>query len=170
MKLILINGGAGIGKSTIAEKIHQALPLSFLLDIDAQRRYISGYKEHREESGELIIKLSLAMVEDYLQNGHDVVIDKILTDAKISDAFLELGLKYGATVFEFVLNADKETLMARAGTRGFREGSMLTPEKVSEFWEAMQSYIKDRPQAIVVDTKNVSADDTFEYVRGKIFG
>jgi predicted kinase len=170
VKLILINGPAGIGKSTIAQKVHPALPLSFLLDIDAQRRYISGYREHRKESGELVIKLSLAMVEDYLQNGHDVVIDKFLTDAKISESFLELGRKYNATVFEFVLNADKETLIARANERGFREGSMLTPEKVPEFWEAMQNYIKSRPQAIVVDTMTMNADNTFEYVRGKIFG
>ncbi len=170
MKLILINGPTGIGKSTIAGKLHQALPLSLLLDIDAQRRYISGYREHREESGDLVLKLSLAMVESYLQNGHDVVIDKVLTDAQISERFLELGRKYDATVFDFVLTADKETLIARANERGYREGSMLTPEKVPEFWERMQSYIKERPQAIAVDTKNVSVDETFEYVREKIFG
>ncbi|MCF7816100.1 MAG: ATP-binding protein [Candidatus Pacebacteria bacterium] len=145
MKLILINGPTGIGKSTIAAKLHQALPLSFLLDIDAQRRYISGYKEHREESRELVTELSLAMVENYLQSGHDVIIDKVFTDAKISDAFLERGRKYNATIFEFVLNTDKETLVARANERGYREGSMLTPEKVPEFWERMQSYIKERP-------------------------
>jgi predicted kinase len=169
MKLILINGPTGIGKSTIAQKIHHALPLSFLLDIDAQRRYISGYKEHREESGDLVVKLSLAMVECYLQNGHDVVIDKVLTDATISESFLELGRKYDATVYEFVLNADKDTLIARAGERGFKEGSMLTPEKVPEFWEAMQIYVKERPQTIVIDTEGMNADDTFEYVRRNIF-
>jgi len=168
MKLILINGPTGIGKSTIAGKLHQVLPLSFLLDIDGQRRYISGYKEHREESGELVTELSLAMVENYLQSGHDVIIDKVFTDAKISDAFLERGRKYGATVFEFVLNTDKETLVARANERGYREGSMLTPEKVPEFWERMQSYIKERPQAIVVDTRDMNIEETFKYVLEKI--
>lgn len=169
MKLILINGPTGIGKSTIAGKIHQSLPLSFLLDIDAQRRYISGYKEYREESLDLVLKLSLAIVERSLQSGHDVIIDKVFTDAKISDAFLELGRKYGAAVFEFVLTADKDTLIARADERGYIEGSMLTPEKVPEFWEKIQNYIKDRPHATVVETKNLSIDETFEYVRGKIF-
>ena len=168
MKLILINGPTGIGKSTIAQKVHQTLPLSFLLDIDAQRRYISGYKEHRKQSGDLVLKLSLAMIENYLQNGHDVIIDKVFTDSQVSDKFLELGRKYNATVFEFVLNADKETLIARANERGYREGSMLTPDKVPEFWEAMQNYITASPQAVVVDTNAMSIDDTFEYIRTRV--
>ena len=167
MKLILINGPTGIGKSTIAGKLHQLLPLSFLLDIDAQRRYISGYKEHRKESGDLVLKLSLAMVENYLQSGHDVIIDKVFTDPQVTDKFFELGKKYNATIFEFVLNADKETLIARANERGYRDGSMLTPEKVPEFWDAMQNYIKERPEAVVVDTKTMSVNGTFEYVREK---
>lgn len=169
MKLILINGPTGIGKSTIAQKLQHVLPLSFLLDIDAQRRYISGYKEHRDESLDLVMKLSYAVIETALQNGRDVVIDKVLTDAEVSERFLELGRKYGAVVYEFVLNADKETLIARANERGFIEGSMLTPEKVPEFWDRIQNYIEKRPYAIVVDTKRISADDTFEYIREKIF-
>ena len=168
MKLILINGPTGVGKSTIAQKIHQGLPLSFLLDIDAQRRYISGYREHRGESLDLVIKLSLAMVENYLQSKHDVVIDKVLTDVEVAERFLELGRKYNATVFEFVLNVDKETLMARAEERGYKEGGMLTPEKVPEFWERIQNYIKEKPQAIIVNTKNLNIEETFEYIQGKI--
>jgi len=168
MKLILINGPTGIGKSTIAGKLHQVLPLSFLLDIDAQRRYISGYKEHRKESGKLVTELSLAMVENYLQSGHDVIIDKMFTDAKISDTFLKLGQKYSATVFEFVLNTDKKTLVARANERGYKEGSMLTPEKVPEFWDCVQNYIKDRHQATVVDTRDMNSEETFKYILEKI--
>jgi predicted kinase len=169
MKLILINGPTGIGKSTIAQKLQHVLPLSFLLDIDAQRRYISGYKEHRDESLDLVMKLSYAVIETALQNGRDVVIDKVLTDTEVSERFLELGRKYDAAVFEFVLNADKETLIARANQRGYIEGSMLTPEKVPEFWDRIQSYLIERPDAIVIDTKSMSPDDTFEYIRGKIF-
>ncbi len=164
MKLILINGPTGVGKSTIAKKIHSVLPLSFLLDIDAQRRNISNYKKYRVESKDLVLSLSLAIVENYLQNGHDVIIDKVLTDAQVSDHFLELGKKYGATVFEFVLNTDKETLMARADERGFIEDSLLTREKVGEFWDNIQNYIKERPQAIVIETRNLNIDETFDRV------
>ncbi len=169
MKLILINGPTGIGKSTIAQKIHQDLPLSFLLDIDAQRRYISGYREHRAESLDLVIKLSLATVENYLQSKHDVVIDKVITDVEMAEKFFELGRKYNATVFEFVLNTDKETLVARAGERGYKEGGMLTLEKVPKFWDRIQNYIKERPRAIVVETKNLNPDrDMWSYPKGHI--
>lgn len=168
MKLILINGPSGIGKSTIAAKLHEMIPLSLLLDIDAQRRYISGYKEHRKESSDLVVKLSLAMVENYLQNGYDVIIDKIFTDTQISDSFLELGKKYNATVFEFILTADKETLIARAHERGYREGSMLTPEKVPTFWDAMQMYLKERTLAEIIDTTSLHPEQTFELIKAVI--
>ena len=125
MNLILINGPTGIGKSTIVQRVHQELPLLFLIDIDAQRRYISGYRERRKESGELVLKLSLGMVENYLQNGYGVVIDKVLTDAQITERFIELGKKHGATVFDFILNAEKEPLIARADERGYKEGVCL---------------------------------------------
>ena len=120
------------------------------------------------ESLDLVIKLSLAIVENYLQSKHDVVIDKVLADVEVAERFLELGRKYNATVFEFVLNVDKETLMARAEERGYKEGGMLTPEKVPGFWERIQNYIKERPQAIIVDTKNLNIEETFEYIQAKI--
>jgi adenylate kinase family enzyme len=45
MKLIILNGPPGIGKSTVAQKLQKELPLSFLLEIDALRRCISNYRE-----------------------------------------------------------------------------------------------------------------------------
>lgn len=168
MKLILINGPTGVGKSTIAQKVHQSYPLSFLLDIDAQRRYISEYREHPAESRELVLKLSIAIVENYLQSGHDIIIDKVLTDVAVVEKFVELGKKYGAEVFEFILNTDKEILIARAEERGYIPGSMLTPEKVPEFWDRIQKYITERPNAVVVETMNVSPEHTFAYIAEKI--
>jgi deoxyadenosine/deoxycytidine kinase len=53
MKLIILNGPCGVGKSTVAQKLHEVIPLSFLLDIDAQRRFISKHREFKEESAML---------------------------------------------------------------------------------------------------------------------
>lgn len=168
MKLILINGPTGVGKSTVAQKIHQARPLSFLMDIDALRRYISGYREHKDESKELSLLVSESIVETYLKAGHDVIIDKVFINAEITDRFIELGRKCGAEVCEFVLNASKDLVVNRAQERGFKEDSLLTPEKVIKFWEDTQEYLKGRPNAIVVNVEELNPEDVYRYVLAKL--
>ncbi len=168
MKLILINGPTGIGKSTVAQKIYQASPLSFLVDIDALRRCISGYREHKDESRELSLLVSESITETYLKSGYDVIIDKVLIDTETVNRFIEVGKKYGADVHEFVLNASKDLVIRRAEERGYRENGLLTPEKVVEFWEAIQEYIKTRPQAIVVDIETLSQEEVYKYITDKL--
>jgi deoxyadenosine/deoxycytidine kinase len=63
MKIIIINGPTGIGKSTISRMVHKDLPLSFLLSIDEQRRYISHYRENRIESRDLVRNLALGVID-----------------------------------------------------------------------------------------------------------
>ena len=164
MKLILINGPTGIGKSTVAQKIHQAYPLSFLVDIDALRRYISGYRENKDESKQLSLLVSESIVETYLKSGHDVILDKVFTDPEIVDRFIELGKKYNAEVSECILNASRGLVIQRAEERGFRENGLLTPEKVVKFWEGIQEYIKKRPRAIVVDVETMSQEEVYAYI------
>ncbi len=162
MKLILINGPTGIGKSTVAKKIHEARPLSFLVDIDALRRYISGYREYREESRGLSLLISEAIIDTYLKSNHDVVVDKVFTDAETVNSLIELGKKHKAEVYEFVLNASKELVVERANVRGFRENSLLTPEKVEMFWQKIQEYIRVRPEAIVINIEKLNPEEVYQ--------
>ena len=85
MKLLIINGSCGIGKSTVSARMHANMPLSFLLDIDAQRRFISQYREQREESGEMIRVISNSIIKGCLKASRDVIIDKMTYDPKIID-------------------------------------------------------------------------------------
>ncbi len=169
MKLIIINGPTGVGKSTIAKEVHKKLPLSFLLEVDAQRRYISGYKDFREESGELMFDISKAVTEECLRHGRDVVVDKIIIDSEITlNKFIEIGKKYNAEVFEFILNSDRELWLNRINERGYRENGSLTPEKAEWFWDKIQEYIKKRPEAVVVDTSNKTVEETLGELWKKI--
>lgn len=168
MKLIIINGSTGIGKSTVAQKIHESLPLSFLVDIDAVRRYVSGYREHREESRQMSLGVSEAMVEALLKAGNDIVVDKFFANVESVDRFIDLGRKYNADVYEFILNASKEFVIKRAEDRGYREGGLLTPEKVVKFWEDTQEYIPKRQSAIVVNVESLSQEEVYQNIHNKI--
>ena len=170
MKLIIINGTTGVGKSTVAEMLHKELPLSFLLDIDAQRRFISEYKDNRKKSGELSFIVSRAIVEAYLNIGYDVIIDKIIVNTKTTlKKFIELGDKYEAETYEFILNASKETVIKRLNDRGYGPGGLLTPEKAERWWHETQKYIKENPNTVVINTDGLIPEEVFQKVKEYIF-
>ena len=170
MKLIIINGTTGVGKSTVAEMLHKELPLSFLLDIDAQRRFISEYKDNRKKSGELSFIVSRAIVEAYLNIGYDVIIDKIIVNTKTTlKKFIELGNKYGAETYEFILNASKETVIERLNNRGYKSEGLLTVEKAEQFWHETQKYIDKNPDKIIINTEGLIPTKVFQEIKKQIF-
>jgi predicted kinase len=168
MKIIIINGPTGIGKSTISRMVHQDLPLSFLLSIDEQRRYISHYRENRIESRDLVRNLALGIIDNYLQTGNNIIIDAVITDIEFIEKIIQIGQKHNSQIFEFILNSDKDTLIKRAKERGFREGGLLTPEKVIEFWNNIQLYIENRLDSQVLNTENLTIKETYECIKEKL--
>lgn len=166
MKLIIINGPSGVGKSTVAVQLHKDIPLSLLIDIDAWRRNISGYREHREESLALAYQFTISVVDSYLKSGNSVIIDKaILGNNSMLDALVTLGKQHNAEIYEFVLFADKEKVLARADERGFRAESLLTREKVEELWEKASKLMDERPDAVSIETNNIHQDDVYRTVK-----
>ena len=169
MKLIIINGTAGVGKSTLAEKLHELLPLSFLVNVDAQRRFISQYREQAKESSDLAFEVSIAITEACLRSKRDVIVDKMIWNINSTlDTLDELGEKYGAEVHEIILEASKETVVKRVEGRGYKPGGLLTPEKVDRFWEETQKLKHERPNALVIQTDELTADQVFEKVKSVV--
>ena len=143
------------------------MPLSFLLDIDAQRRYINGYREHKEESHALSYIVSKGIIDAYLKEGHNVVLDKVMVkDEALGQIqpIIDLGEHHGAEVFEFILTCSKEELQRRADARGYRKGGLLTPDMIGPFWEQTQKLIRQRPDATIINTDKLSAEATFKKV------
>lgn len=162
MKLIIVNGPSGVGKSTLVERLHAEMPLCLLVDIDSIRRFITSYRENLKESSELSFRLAEAMLNSYLTSGNSVIIDKTLLYAdEVLDTFIAIGKQHGAEVHEFILSVDKDTLINRAEARGFRPGGLLTPEKVIKHWEGSQRLISDRKDAIVIDTSQLDAEEVY---------
>lgn len=164
MKLIIINGPCGIGKSTLSAKIHVSMPLSFLLDIDAQRRFISQYREKKEESGKIMMTISKAIIKSCLEDDRDIIIDKIMLDNNVLDFYYEIAKIYGADVYEIILWAPKEVVMGRANERGWRENGLLTPEKCELFWDKINELKDIRPQAHVIDINNMTENEVYRKV------
>ncbi len=165
MNLIIINGPCGVGKSTVAELLHKTIPLSFLLEGDALRRLVSGYKEYREESKQLSSFVAMSIIETYLQTGHDVIVDKIIFDEEYLDRMTAIGISRGARVSEIILWASKDFVMKRAADRGYRENGLLTPEKCERFWHEIDALKIKRPHATVIDVEDLLTDEVVERIR-----
>lgn len=164
MKLIILNGPSGVGKSTLAARLHEQVPGSELLDIDAVRRTILNYRENKEGSLKLAYEQALAFAEQRLQEGKDVIVDKNILEHEVLDAFISSARSAGAEAYEFILFADKESVQARADARGYRPGGLLTPEKVGSRWERSNALRAERTNAIVMDTSNLSPDEVLTRV------
>ncbi|MDO8425795.1 MAG: AAA family ATPase [bacterium] len=165
MKLIIINGPCGIGKSTLAGSMHATMPLSFLFDIDAQMRFISHYREYREERREITLALADAVIDALLRLGRDIVVDKMIFDPSIIDSYYGIAKKYGADVHEIILWAPKEVVMKRADERGWRKDGLLTPEKCEMFWHKIDELKNQRPNAIVLDAEHQSPEEMLAQVQ-----
>ena len=166
MKLIIFNGPPGVGKSTIAKKLHDEMPMSLLIEGDEWRRQISHWKDHREESHDLVYAIKIAATSAAFKLGSSVIIDKAIFGSDSSlDALTVAARENGADAYEFILNANKETILARADERGYRPGSTFTRERASELWQEGQDLITRRPNAIVVDTSTLSPEAVYQKVK-----
>ena len=166
MKLIILNGPPGVGKSTVAGRLHQEIPSSVLIDVDEIRRMtMPDWRERRKESLSLAFECAADAVEDGLRGGHDVIIEKAIFDAPVIDSFVEIGKKYQAEVYEFLLFADKTTVLRRADERGYNPGGLLTPERAEELWEKSDKLRPERTNAFVVDTTLLTVEEVFNSVK-----
>ena len=170
MKLILINGPCGVGKSSVAAALHASMPMSYLTDVDAVMRNVSGYREpeYREDRNELTHAISKASVEAALSLGRDVVVEKLMRDEDTIDAYLDIAHERGAESHELLLWARKDVVMKRADDRGWVEGGLLTPEKCEAFWEDIDVLKGKRSDATVVDTSDLSEKEAFDAVKRAI--
>ena len=165
MKLIIINGPCGIGKSTVAGKLHAVMPLSFLLDIDAQRRNISEYRTHNKQSGERVKEVALSIVQTYMKQDGDVIVDKMIFDPAFLDALHDTATQYGGIVHEVLLWAPKDVVMKRAEDRGYTEDGLLTPEKCEMFWENIHTLKESRKHATIIDVTELNEEEVFDAVK-----
>jgi broad-specificity NMP kinase len=156
MRLILLNGPCGVGKSTIAEIVHRELLGSVLINLDTLRRFVSGHRELRAESHDLSVALTAAMLNACAEHDTDAIVDKMLYDGAALDTFRRIVTAHGGTVFEFLLWADKETVVRRSDIRGYRPNGLYTREKCLAFWETMDVFRKQRSTADIIDTTKKS--------------
>ncbi len=163
MKLILLNGPWGVGKSTVARLLHETLSRSLYIELDAIRRAIQGYEDDREAGFCFAVKVTQRIIEECIADKRDAIVDKMFFVPSIIDEIVQRAKEHGAEVYEIVLWADLPTVLARGAMRGYSE--VFSEEKARHAWYALAPLITGRLQATVIDTTHLTPNEALVEVQ-----
>lgn len=110
--LLLLNGPPAVGKSTLARAVAAARPLTLVVEVDDLRTAMSGW-EVDESSKERARRLAVALVDDHLGAGHDVIVPQFLGRAAFAEELATVAGRHGARFIEVVLVADPRLVIER---------------------------------------------------------
>ena len=116
--VIVVNGFAAAGKSTIAKKYIAEHSMSFALEADGLVDNIGDWANHREEVRTITFEITKVMLKTYLAYGHDVILPYLVTNAAEVDEFESIAQSSGANYYEFVLYNERAAAIARLLKRG----------------------------------------------------
>ncbi|HVM73684.1 MAG TPA: AAA family ATPase [Candidatus Paceibacterota bacterium] len=167
-KLIILNGFAGVGKTTLAKRYIDEHPLA--LDIEGDRLIVmlGQWLAHEDEARKIIFELTKSLAGTHLGLGRDVVITYLLTDATHAEAFEQLAQEHSADYKEVFLAADRDEAIARLlkrGTWGEEGLDPLTEEdlpSINKLWDTMATETAKRPSSITVPVKEGDIDHTYQ--------
>ena len=114
--IIIINGPAGAGKSTIAHAIWKKIPRTAIISLDEIKWLISDYKSNNFDLT-LASSVGLAMTKVYINKKTNVIIEKAFCDYKYVEPFVKLSKKFKSKLLIYNLEAPLDIIKKRAKQR-----------------------------------------------------
>lgn len=157
MKLILLNGPAGVGKSTIARQYIANHPLSMSIEGDQIMGMIGAWRENELEARELKFAQIRGMIEVCLSAGHDVILPYLVTDASHVEIFEETAKEYDAEFYEVILFVEKHDAVKRLlergrwGEEGSKQLTEADTERIGQLYDLMMVELCKRPRTLKIE-------------------
>lgn len=171
--IIYIDGTYGCGKSSVSEKLHKYLKDSELFNADEyyMNVWIKNINNKLESDISLLYKVMASpttvlvnnryFLEDYSEyikskislSKYQIINMCLLNDTYFKHFYSKL-LCYD--YIHIVLSADKQVIIDRASKQENRNMDIVT-----SFYDENQRYIKNYPEAYIIDVNNLSEDDVF---------
>ncbi len=163
MKMIMVNGPCGVGKSTVSRQLAQAIN-GELISTDELRNTVPETGLFPDVCGQdeatarmwTVNEVGRQMARRALTEETSVVVDSVKYQTAWVSPWEKLGKELGAAVFDVCLTADRSVVLDRAAERGYRPGGRLTPDKVSVLFDKVQTFYANRPAATVIDTSSMT--------------
>ncbi len=167
-KLILLDGFAGIGKTTLAKRYIAEHPLAMDLEGDEIIVMLGQWLKYEDEARQLLFELGKVIITTHLASGHDVVVPCLPTNVTHQRAFEDIARKVNAQFFEVVLVTKREEAIQRllkrrtwgeVGTDPLTEADLLVIEKL---YDDMSKTLAERHDAIRIPSLEEGHDDTYQ--------
>jgi predicted kinase len=163
--LVLINGAPGSGKSTIAHALAQDRSMMLALDIDAIKHALGRWEEDPLASGLHARRLTLALANEQLHAGFDVVIGQYLARTRFIEDLEQLAKRHRARFCEFVLDLDAPALAKRLAERASSpdraehavNNRLVGPQDAAALVETIEPLRWCRPRARWVDAAGTTS-------------
>lgn len=166
-KVILLNGSAGIGKTTISKKYIDDNPLSISIEGDQIIGMMGQWRKHEDEARELVFEHTKALVNTHLESNNDVLIPYLLTNSEHASAFEKIAKKHNAEFYEVILFAEKDEATKKLLERGVwgEEGSETLTEQhlpeIESLYDKMINELNKRPNTIKIEVIKGDVDGTY---------
>jgi predicted kinase len=132
-KLILPNGFAASGKTTIAKKYVAGHSLAMAIEADELVDNIGDWTNHIDEIRQLSFELIKSMVRTYLPSGHDVVLPYLVLSIKEVQEFESIARSCKADYYEVVLYNERADAIARLLKRHLPNSQTKTCQESRKF-------------------------------------
>ena len=158
-KVYLITGPAGVGKSTISNKIAKKLNKSVLIEgDDIYHQVVSSYQSAWMEGNHLEVfwKNVVSLINNYLDYGYDVVFNYIIT--KQNYDYLKDNIKKCEIIFKVLLVSEEELLrrdFLRSEENRMKDRCIILLRNFKE-----QKYDIN----FIIDTTNLNVDEVVKEV------
>jgi predicted kinase len=174
-----LNGAPGVGKSTLARRWAEEHPGTLLLDPDALRTWVSGWREDFVATGAVIRPVAIAMLAAYATAGGDVVLPQLVADPAELTRFEDAATSAGGRFVEVFLEAAPADVGARFDGRTVdqpwleavrdlvgRESS----HHLARYVERLAALAISRPDAIRLPTRSGEVDAAYRLLAAALAG
>jgi predicted kinase len=165
-RIVLINGAPGSGKSTLAQLLADAIPMALALDVDVIKHSLGSWQREPTAAGYQARRLALAMADEHLGTGYDVIVGQYLARTEFIEQLESLARRRIAEFIEFVLLVDQRALRSRLERRAVQPDRseqgvntrLVSLSNVPQLVTSMEQLLAQRPAATPVDASGTPAE------------
>lgn len=167
----MLNGLAGCGKSTLAQRFADEHPLVLNLDIDRLRGMLGCWRDELHEAGLTARALALAVARIHLTGGRDVVVPQFLGRPEFLEQLERLAHETGAVFREIVLLDSKVNALRRfsarstSGESAARAACELVhdpgPAELARMYDRLMATIATRPGVRLVQSVDGQVEQAY---------
>ena len=171
MRIIIISGSPGAGKTTVTQKLVENSEHEKVVNIHLddfwqfiRKGYIHPWLDGSGEQNETVIESVTASAEKFAAGGYEVFVE-----GAIGTWFIEPWLnlaKKGIDVRYIMLRPDKETIVSRVINREQNKFFPLTAEVAKNLWEDFG--VLDIYESHVINNSSQTIDETAAYIQGML--